>query len=109
MSLPPVHFGTCPSLVVYMQKLHYVNSSCFDIKRLPLPELPCNERNFVLQIPCIVETIYRGEYHPSVTPDDMAKGVVDTLDLQAQFIRLLGLRRKVLRYVLLVNRKHLVC
>ncbi|KAI0132181.1 hypothetical protein BJ170DRAFT_234301 [Xylariales sp. AK1849] len=62
-------------------------------------QLPCNERNFMLQIPCLVETLQTGEYLPFVSLEDRAKGPTDTLDLQAQFIRLLCLRRKVLRYV----------
>ncbi|KAM0810856.1 hypothetical protein AB5N19_11209 [Seiridium cardinale] len=62
-------------------------------------QLPCNERNFNLEIPCIVETLEKGAYLPFLSTEDRTKGPVDTLDLQAQFIRLLSLRRKVLRYV----------
>jgi hypothetical protein len=61
-------------------------------------QLPCNERNFTFQIPCIVETLQKG-YLPFVSPEDVARSQVDKPDLQAQFIRLLSLRRKVLRYV----------
>jgi hypothetical protein len=65
-------------------------------------QLPCNERNFHLEMPCIVETIEKGEYLTSVSSEDRANGLVDKPDLQAQFIRLLSLRRKVLRYVVLL-------
>lgn len=61
-------------------------------------QLPCNERNFTLQIPCVVETL-PGGFLPFISPEDQSGGHVDRLDLQAQFIRLLSLRRKVLRYV----------
>ncbi|KAK6085840.1 hypothetical protein SCUP234_02747 [Seiridium cupressi] len=53
----------------------------------------------LIQIPCIVETLEKGAYLPFISTEDRTKGPVDTLDLQAQFIRLLSLRRKVLRYV----------
>ncbi|KAI1881358.1 hypothetical protein JX265_000184 [Neoarthrinium moseri] len=62
-------------------------------------QLPCNERNFMLQIPCIVETLQKGEYLPFVSAKDRSDGPVDTPDLQAQYIRLMSLRGKVLRYV----------
>ncbi|KAK9776659.1 hypothetical protein SCAR479_06704 [Seiridium cardinale] len=46
-----------------------------------------------------VYTMDSGAYLPFLSTEDRTKGPVDTLDLQAQFIRLLSLRRKVLRYV----------
>lgn len=62
-------------------------------------QLPCTEHNFTLQIPCIVETIRPGEYLPFISAQDREKEPIDSLDIPAQFIRLLSLRRKVLRYV----------
>lgn len=62
-------------------------------------QLPCNERNFVFQIPCIVETLQPGKQLPFITPEAQAQGPVDSIDLQAQFIRLISLRKRVLRYL----------
>ncbi|KAI1336578.1 hypothetical protein F5Y15DRAFT_393359 [Xylariaceae sp. FL0016] len=62
-------------------------------------QLPCNEQNFTVQMPCIVETLQPGTYLPFVSSEARAIGPIDRLDLQAQFVRLLSVRTKVLRFV----------
>ncbi|KAH8887769.1 hypothetical protein GQ53DRAFT_749463 [Thozetella sp. PMI_491] len=62
-------------------------------------QLPCNERNFVFELPCVVESLEVGSYLPFLSPKTRAEGSSNDLDLIAQFIRLISIRRKVLRYV----------
>jgi len=60
-------------------------------------QLPCNDRHFALGTPCIVEMLRCGEQLPFLTPEASARGPVDSIDLQAQFIRLASLRKQALR------------
>ena len=60
-------------------------------------QLPCNERNFLFQTPCIVETLQLGKQLPFLTAEARARGPVDSIDLQAQFVRLISIRKQVLR------------
>lgn len=50
----------------------------------------------MLEMPCIVETLERQKYLPFIAKDQ-TQTPVDSLDLQAQFIRLLSMRRRVLK------------
>lgn len=67
-------------------------------------QLPCNERNFVLQIPCVTEMLTPGQFLPSVTPEMIPPRVIDNIGIVALYIRLISLRKQVLRYVKRLNK-----
>lgn len=59
-------------------------------------QLPCHSRNFLLQIPCITETLDNRvlKFLPEeLTPQNAA----DNMGMMAYFIRLVKLRKQVLR------------
>ena len=60
-------------------------------------QLPCSERSFSFQVPCIVETLEPSSYLPFISEHARLDGPVDAPDLAASFIRLISLRKKVLR------------
>lgn len=62
-------------------------------------QLPCNERNFVLQVPCVTEMLPPGQFLPFVTVDMIPPRVIDNIGIVALYIRLISLRKQVLRYV----------
>lgn len=62
-------------------------------------QLPCHSRNFLLQIPCITETMERGKVLDFLCEDMTPENPADNMGLMAYFIRLVELRKKVLRLV----------
>lgn len=66
-------------------------------------QLPCSDRRFDYQEPCITEVLKPESYLPFVSPEDVAKGLAETLDLDGHLIRLVSLRKKVLRQVVMRN------
>lgn len=62
-------------------------------------QLPCNERNFVLQVPCVTEMLSVGQFLPFVAPENIPPRVIDNIGIVALYIRLISLRKQVLRYV----------
>lgn len=62
-------------------------------------QLPCNERNFVLQVPCVTEMLPKGQFLPFVMPEQIPPRVIDNIGIVALYIRLISLRKQVLRYV----------
>lgn len=62
-------------------------------------QLPCSDLSFELQHPCIVEVLEPDSYLSFTTAEDRTRGNVDAVDIHGHFIRLVGLRRKVMVYV----------
>ncbi|KAF3764234.1 hypothetical protein M406DRAFT_260426, partial [Cryphonectria parasitica EP155] len=68
-------------------------------------QLPCSDHSFDAQRPRIVEALRPGTFLPFVSAEDRRQqgsnsgAAVERLDLQAYFIRLVSIRRKVLRFV----------
>lgn len=60
-------------------------------------QLPCNERNFVLQVPCVTEMLQVGHFLPFVAPEHIPPRVIDNIGIVALYIRLISLRKQVLR------------
>jgi hypothetical protein len=59
-------------------------------------QLPCQEQNFILQIPCITETI-DGKMLDFLGEDTRPARAVDNMGLLAFFIQLTSLRKRVLK------------
>ncbi|KAI1501138.1 fungal-specific transcription factor domain-containing protein [Biscogniauxia marginata] len=53
-------------------------------------QLPCNERNFTLEIPCITEALHQGR---------RSSNAAENMGLVAYFVRLTWLRKKVMNFV----------
>jgi hypothetical protein len=62
-------------------------------------QLPCHSRNFLLQIPCITETLERGKVLDFLHEDMMPDNTPANMGMMAYFIRLIEIRKKVLRLV----------
>lgn len=62
-------------------------------------QLPCNERCFLQQIPCITETMANGQVLRFLPKESIPANPTDNMGLVAYFIRISELRKKVLRYV----------
>jgi hypothetical protein len=60
-------------------------------------QLPCNERNFLQQIPCITETISSNQILRFLPEEMKLKNPSENMGMVAQFIRIAELRKKVLR------------
>ncbi|KAJ5254700.1 hypothetical protein N7497_007831 [Penicillium chrysogenum] len=62
-------------------------------------QLPCNERNFTQQVPCLTETLYPGSWL-KILPDDLdTKTLSPNMGIMAYFIRHISIRKRVLRYI----------
>ena len=64
-------------------------------------QLPCHSRNFLLQIPCITETMERGKVLDFLFEDMIPDNPSENMGIMAYFIRLVELRKRVLRSVFL--------
>jgi hypothetical protein len=64
-------------------------------------QLPCHSRNFLLQIPCITETMERGKVLDFLFEDMIPDNPSENMGMMAYFIRLVELRKRVLRSVFL--------
>ncbi|KAK5945775.1 hypothetical protein PMZ80_002983 [Knufia obscura] len=62
-------------------------------------QLPCNERNFVLQVPCVTEMLPLGQFLPFVAPEQIPPRAIDNIGIVALYVRLISLRKRVLKYV----------
>lgn len=62
-------------------------------------QLPCNERNFIQQIPCLTETIDPGNRLKFLVGDSDANTIIPNMGIMAYFIRHISIRRRVLRFV----------
>lgn len=60
-------------------------------------QLPCNERNFVLQVPCVTEMLPTGQPLPFISPKQIPPRVIDNIGIVALYVRLIALRKQVLR------------
>jgi len=60
-------------------------------------QLPCNERNFVLQVPSVTEMLPLGQFLPFIAPEHVPPRVVDNIGIVALYIRLVSLRKRVLK------------
>ncbi|CAG8879372.1 unnamed protein product [Penicillium nalgiovense] len=62
-------------------------------------QLPCNERNFTQQVPCLTETLYPGSWL-KILPEDLdTKTLSPNIGIMAYFIRHISIRKRVLRYI----------
>lgn len=62
-------------------------------------QLPCNERNFLQQIPCVTETLSSGRILRFLPEEMKLKGSTDNMGLVSQFVRVAEIRKHVLRQV----------
>lgn len=60
-------------------------------------QLPCNERNFLQQIPTITETMTEGQVLNFVPKTLKPTNASSNMGIMAQFIRVAGIRKRVLR------------
>ena len=61
-------------------------------------QLPCNERNFVLQVPCVTEMLQVGRFLPFIATEHIPPRAIDNIGIVALYIRLMSVRKQVLRY-----------
>jgi hypothetical protein len=64
-------------------------------------QLPCNERCFLQQIPCITETMANGQVLKFLPQESIPANPAANMGLIGYFIRISELRKKVLRYLTL--------
>ncbi|KAJ5503751.1 hypothetical protein N7463_006625 [Penicillium fimorum] len=62
-------------------------------------QLPCNERNFTQQIPCLTETLYPGSWLKLLPEDIDTKTLLPNMGIMAYSIRQISIRKRVLRYI----------
>lgn len=60
-------------------------------------QLPCNERNFLLQTPCITEALEIGKVLPFVDAPRIPHNPSDNMGIRAAYIRHIAVRRRVLK------------
>lgn len=62
-------------------------------------QLPCNERNFGLRIPCVTETLAVGHVLQSLSPAIVPPKPASNMGIMAYYIRITTLRKRIMRYV----------
>ncbi|KAI8938338.1 hypothetical protein NX059_005989 [Plenodomus lindquistii] len=62
-------------------------------------QLPCNERQFSLQIACITERLEPGEILDFIPAKDIPEKPADNLGMAAYYVRIVSIWRRVLRFV----------
>ena len=62
-------------------------------------QLPCNERNFLLQTACITEVLEPGQFLRFLEPHLLPSNPGDNMGIRAYFVRYIATRKKVLRCV----------
>lgn len=62
-------------------------------------QLPCNERNFVQQIPCLTETLEAGNWLKFIGEDVDTRTLLPNMGMMAYFVRHISVRKKVLRLI----------
>ncbi|KAH6670556.1 fungal-specific transcription factor domain-containing protein, partial [Halenospora varia] len=66
-------------------------------------QLPCSERNFLQQVPCITETLTQGEVLRFVSLELRPVCAAANMGLNAYFIRICQIRKRVLRFIKCVD------
>lgn len=61
-------------------------------------QLPCNERQFMLQIPVVTERLEEGTTLEFIPKDDLPEKPRDNLGMAAYYVRIVSIWRRVLRY-----------
>ncbi|KAJ5717594.1 hypothetical protein N7488_003240 [Penicillium malachiteum] len=62
-------------------------------------QLPCNERNFIQQIPCLTETLEPGNRLKFIPGELDNETIMPNMGMMAYFIRHIPIRKRVLRYI----------
>ncbi|KAJ5369212.1 uncharacterized protein N7496_008972 [Penicillium cataractarum] len=62
-------------------------------------QLPCNERNFTQQIPCLTETLEPGSWLNFVPQEADPSAILPNMGIMAYFVRHVSVRKRVLRYI----------
>jgi hypothetical protein len=62
-------------------------------------QLPCNDRNFAQQVPCLTETLRPGNWLRIFPGDLDTDTLIANMGIMAYFIRHISIRKRVLRYV----------
>lgn len=62
-------------------------------------QLPCNERNFIQQVPCLTETLAPGSWLKILPGHVETDTLLPNMGIMAYFIRHISIRKRVLRYV----------
>lgn len=60
-------------------------------------QLPCHSHNFSLGIPCVTETLDEGNVLSFITAEQRPSDPCQNMGIEAYFIRLVSIRKKVLR------------
>ena len=66
-------------------------------------QLPCNERNFTLQIGCVTERLEKGSVLDFIPAEDIPQNPSDNLGMAAYYVRIVSIWRRVLRYVVVLT------
>lgn len=61
-------------------------------------QLPCTERNFLLQNACVVETLRPGQFLRFLPTESLPGSPWDNMGIRAYYLRHIRIRRKVLKY-----------
>lgn len=64
-------------------------------------QLPCNERNFIQQIPCLTETLEPGSWLSFVHEGVDSSAILPNMGIMAYFVRHISIRKRVLRYAVI--------
>ncbi|KAH8724439.1 fungal-specific transcription factor domain-containing protein [Phaeosphaeriaceae sp. PMI808] len=62
-------------------------------------QLPCNERQFLLQIPVVTERLQPGDIIDFIPAEDIPEKPTDNLGMAAYYVRIVSIWRRVLRFV----------
>lgn len=62
-------------------------------------QLPCNERQFLLQIPNVTERLQPGEILDFIAPADIPEKPYDNMGMSAYYVRVVHIWQRVLRWV----------
>ena len=60
-------------------------------------QLPCNERNFLLQTACVTEGLEPGQFLKFLDSHELPSNPSENMGIRAYFVRFIAIRRKVLR------------
>ena len=60
-------------------------------------QLPCNERNFLYEIPCITPTLEPNQVLRFISSELIPTNAADNVGIMAYFVRHIATRRKILR------------
>lgn len=62
-------------------------------------QLPCNERNFGLRIPCVTETLGLGHVLQFLPPAIVPARPAENMGIMAYYVRIVALRKKISQYI----------